>query len=310
MKKVTVIGGGTGTYTILRGLKNYNIDITAIVSMSDNGGSTGILRDEFGILPPGDIRKCIVALSESSEIMKKLFEYRFNKGFINGHSLGNLLLTALEDITGSYDNAIKYASKILNIKGNVIPVTLSNCQLHAILENGQVIKGETNIDIPKHNANIKIKNVYLNPESEANPEAIKKIKESDLIIIGPGDLYTSIIPNLLVKGITEAIKESKAKKVYVCNIMTKYGETNNFKLSDFIETIEQYLGKNVIDYVLANNGKLDKNILKMYEQEKSFPVDINKSSNKIILKDLVSRNNLARHDPEKTAKAILSEPFI
>jgi len=306
MKNIVVIGGGTGTYTVLKGLKEYNLKITAIVSMADDGGSTGILRDEFGILPPGDIRKCIVALSESSETMKEIFQYRFKTGCVNGHNLGNLLITALEDITGNYEKAITEASKILNIKGLVLPITFSNCRLCARLENNELIEGETNIDIPKHNGNLKIEEIFLKPEAIVNPKAIESIEHADLIIIGPGDLYSSLLCNLIIKGIPEAIKSSKAKKIFICNLMTKFGETNNFKLSNFINELERYLGKNIIDYILVNESEYNQDLLKKYSQEKAFPVEIDINNNKIIKTDLITEPVLIRHNSNKLAKEIFA----
>lgn len=310
MKKVVVIGGGTGSYTVLKGLKDHEIDIVAIVSMSDDGGSSGILRDEFGVLPPGDIRKCIVALSESTETMKEIFQYRFKNGCLHGHNLGNLLITALGDIKGDYEAAIEEVSKILKIKGQVMPVTFSNCRLCAELEDGKIIEGETNIDIPKHDGNLKIKKIFLKPEAVANIKALEAISNADLIVIGPGDLYSSVLCNLLVNGISDAIRDSKAKKVYICNLMTKFGETNDFKVSDFIKEIESYLGKNVLDYVLFNNSKMDVGLLKQYENENAYPVRLDKEEASklnvgLILEDVITQPVLIRHDSKKLANEIL-----
>ncbi|MFH0797982.1 MAG: gluconeogenesis factor YvcK family protein [Candidatus Woesearchaeota archaeon] len=310
MKKVVVIGGGTGSYTVLKGLKNHNLDIVAIVSMSDDGGSSGILRDEFGVLPPGDLRKCIVALSESTETMKEIFQYRFKNGCLQGHNLGNLLITALGDITGDYETAVEEVSKILNIKGQVLPVTFSNSRLCAELENGDIIVGETNIDIPKHDGNLKIKNIFLKPEATANMKAIDAISNADLIVIGPGDLYSSVLCNLVVKGVSDAIRNSNAKKVYICNLMTKFGETNNFMVSDFVKEIENYLGKGVLDYVIFNNSEMDANLLKQYENENAYPVrlDLEEASRLnvgIILENVITQPILIRHDSEKLANEIL-----
>ncbi|MEK6816641.1 MAG: gluconeogenesis factor YvcK family protein [Nanoarchaeota archaeon] len=310
MKKVVVIGGGTGSYTVLKGLKNHDLDIVAIVSMSDDGGSSGILRDEFGVLPPGDLRKCIVALSESTETMKEIFQYRFKNGCLHGHNLGNLLITALGDITGDYEAAVEEVSKILKIKGKVLPITFSNCRLCAELENGKIIEGETNIDIPKHDGNLKIKKIFLKPEAVANMKAIEAIANADLIVIGPGDLYSSVLCNLLVSGVSEAIRDSKANKIYICNLMTKFGETNEFTVSDFIKEIENYLGKGVIDYVIFNNSEMDASLLKHYEQENAYPVrlDLEETSRlnvSLILKDVITQPILIRHDSDKLADAII-----
>lgn len=310
-KRIVTIGGGTGNYTVLKGLKNYdNLHLSAIVSMTDDGGSTGILRDEFGILPPGDIRRCIVALSESSEMMKELFQYRFNNGrFLKGHSFGNLFLTALKEITQSDEKAIEEACKIFAIKGDVIPVTLDNCQLCAELENRHLVIGETNIDIPKHDGNIPIKRVFLKPQAQAYKRALEAIENADIIILGPGDLYGSIISNLVVRGIPEAIQKSKAKKIYVCNLMTKFGETNNFQVHHFVETIEKYLGKNVLDCVIYNDSKIELPLLEKYAQEKKFPVLFDEKTfdnfnMKFIKKDLMTVPVLIRHDSQKLGEAI------
>lgn len=310
MKRIVVIGGGTGSYTVLKGLKKYPVNLTAIVSMTDDGGSTGILRDEYGILPPGDVRRCIAALSESTEIMKELFQFRFANGGLKGHNFGNLFITALKEITGSDDKAIKEACKILAIRGKVIPVTLDNARLIAILENNQEIFGETNIDIPKHDGNLKIKKLSLVPEAKANPEAVESILKADMIIIGPGDLYSSVISNLVVSGIPEAIQKSKAKKVYTCNLMTKFGETNNFQVEDFLQEIENYLGKGVITHLIFNTAEMNPLLLEKYKEEKAFPVayslqKLQKKKVKLIAGNFVTEPVLIRHDSEKLAKSIM-----
>jgi uncharacterized cofD-like protein len=309
MQKIVVIGGGTGSYNVLRGLKNYDVSLEAIVSMMDSGGSTGVLRDEFGVLPHGDVRRCLIALSPDASTLRKLLEYRFDKGTgLNGHSFGNLFLTALTKIKGNDADAIREAGNILNIKGKVLPVTTTNCHLAAILENGQTIIGENNIDIPKHNPNLRIKKLYLTPDAEAYAEAVDSILSADRIIIGPGDLYTSVLPNIIVPGIREAIAKSKAVKIYVCNIMTKHGETTGFKASDFVDALENYLGKKVLDYVVCNNKKPSKALLKRYEAENAEYVEPNISSSKeymVIKEDLLYNIDLARHDPEKLARTIM-----
>lgn len=311
MKKIVVIGGGTGVFTVLNGLKNYPFELTAIVTMADDGGSSGILREEFGILPPGDIRRALVALSSSSDLLAKLFQYRFKNGEgLKGHSFGNLLLTALEEITGDFATAVKEAGKILGIKGKVIPVSLENTRLLARLENDFLVIGESNIDVPKHDGNLSIKEVFLNPEVKANKEALQAIKKADMIIIGPGDLYTSIIPNFLVKGIKEAVKKSPALKVYICNIMTKYGETNHFTAEQFLATLEQYLGKNVIDYFVVNTERPKSIYLQKYKKEKAELVRYNKKvltafkKPQVIFSKLVRNGPLLRHDPQKLAQVI------
>ncbi len=308
MQNIVVIGGGTGSYTILRGLKNHDLSLTAIVSMMDSGGSTGRLRDEFGFLPPGDVRRCLLALSPDTSSLRELFEYRFSKGKgLNGHSLGNLFLTALRDIKGEEEKAIQEAARILNIKGRVVPVTTNNCQMGAVLENDQVVVGETNIDIPRHNPELRIKKLFLVPQPRACKQALKAIKEADKIIIGPGDLYTSVLPNLLVKGIKRAITDSKANKIFVCNIMTKHGETTGFKASDFVNETEKYVGKGVIDVVVCNNKKPQVKLIKEYEKERAEFVepDLKNNDYKVIRTDLLHNIDLARHSPEKLASTII-----
>ncbi|MBN1792156.1 YvcK family protein [Candidatus Woesearchaeota archaeon] len=307
-QKIVVIGGGTGSYIVLRGLKKHDVEITAVVSMMDSGGSAGKLRDEYGYLPQGDTRRCLIALSEDSSFLRKLFEYRFEKGGVGGHNLGNLLLTAIRDIAGNEKDAVEEASKLLNIKGRVVPVTLTNAHIGAVLENGQVVVSETNIDIPRHNPDLKIKKLFIVPKAKANPEAIKAILKADKIIIGPGDLYTSVLANILVGGIKKALSDSKAKKIFVCNIMNKYGETTDFKASDFLKEAEKYVGKGVIGYVLLNNKKPAAKTLKPYESEGSrfIAPDLAARRVKVIKTDLLDYGNLARHDSDKLAKTIIN----
>src|SRR3989338_5845660 len=249
-KKIVVIGGGTGVFTVLSGLKYHFNNLTAIVTMADDGGSTGFLREEFGILPPGDIRRALIALSSSdadNKVLSDLFNYRFQEGAgLSGHSFGNLMITALERITGSFNRAIEEASKIQSVQGRVLPVTLGKTKLFAELEDDRVIEGESNIDIPKHGGSIKIRKVWLQPQPSINSEAKKIILSAYGIVIGPGDLYTSLIPNLLLKGMRQTLQQARGKKIYFVNLMTKFGETECFKASDFLKIVEKYLGKNVL----------------------------------------------------------------
>lgn len=307
MKKVVVIGGGTGVFTVLTGLKDYPYELSAIVSMADDGGSTGVLREEFGTLPAGDIRRALIALSDSNEkVLSDLFNYRFGEETsLKGHSMGNLLLTALEKITGNFSSAVDEAVRILNVKGNVIPVTLSNTKLCAELENGAVVEGETNIDIPKHDGKIRIKNIFLKPEVKANPKAVEAIKEADAVILGPGDLYTSILPNIIISDIAEAIKTTKAKVIYNINIMTKFGETNDFKASDFIREIEGYIGEGVIDFVTINTQKPKGEIVDRYKREHvEFVEDDLKNDRRLVEGNFLRRGMFLRHDPDKLAKGL------
>lgn len=311
LKKIVVIGGGTGVFTVLTGLRDWPHELAAVVSMADDGGSTGVLRETFGILPPGDIRRALVALAATdNKILSELFNYRFEQGLgLEGHSFGNLLLTALERLTGDFSSAVKEASRILGVKGEVIPVTLQKTKLFAELENGRIIEGETNIDIPKHDGRIRIRRAFLKPKPMANPEAVFAIKSASVVVIGPGDLYTSIIPNLLVTGVREALKTSRAKKIYACNLMTKFGETYGFRSSDFLRTIEAYLGKNVLNYFVANIERPHRERLKPYIREKAELVHVDEENisprSPILVKArLLRAGPLIRHDPQKLAKLI------
>lgn len=321
--KVVTIGGGTGSYTSLRGLKKYPIHLSAIVNMIDDGGSSGRLRDELGVLPPGDVRQCLVALAESSRLLRDLFSYRFEVGELKGHSFGNIFLSTLEKQTGSMKKAISEVGKILNIKGKVVPVTFDKkSKLCVDLADGSTIEGETHIDeVEKMEKRAEIVRAYLKPGAKLNEDAKTAIKHADCIVIGPGDLFTSILPNILVKGMPLALKKSKAKKIYVLNLMTKVGQTTTFKASDHIKALEKYLGKGVLDYVLVNDRKPKKNVLSWYRKYEEHPVedDLNeKYKFKIIRKDLVKdviieqnpvdtrRRSIIRHDSAKLAASIIS----
>lgn len=312
--KIIVFGGGTGIFNLLRGLRRYTDNIVAIVTMMDSGGSSGKLRDEFGHLPPGDLRQALVALSpddRSSLILRQLFNYRFSKGEgLEGHSFGNLFLTALTEITGGIDKAIAEAGRIVGIRGKVYPVTLTHSNLVARLEDGSEIIGETNIDIRKENPGVKIDYVYLDPKAYAHPEVLKEIESADVIVLGPGDLYTSVIPNLLVDGVVDSINYSRAKKVYICNLMTKHGESDGFKASDFVKEIKTYLENGKLDYVVVNKATLPENLLKRYEREKAEPVEadianVQKMVKNVIAKPLVQVGNLLRHDTGKIARIVI-----
>ncbi len=323
MKNIITIGGGTGSFTVLSSLKKFNnLNLYAIVSMADDGGSTGKLRDELGVLPPGDVRQCLVALSESDILMRKLFNYRFEEGDLRGHNFGNLFISALEKITGDLDKAISSLENILKIKGKVVPVTLEKTKLMAEFNNGEIIIGEKEIDVSKKISNKNIKRFFLNPSPKINPKIKKILQKADIIIIGPGDLYTSIIPNFLVKGIVQEIKNSNAKKIYLPNLMNKQGHTDNFFVSDFIKKIEEYLGENTINYVLYNNKKPAKELLKKYAQKGEYFVEIDENNLKkkyfkAIGKNLIQGNtykqnkndkvkrSLVRHDLNKLGEAIM-----
>lgn len=309
---ITTIGGGTGTFNVLSGLgKNPRLNLAAIVTVADSGGSTGELRDEFGILPPGDVRRAIVALAEDTEVVRRLFEYRFKEGRrIAGHTVGNLLLTALTDIMGDFERGIEELSDMFDVHGKVIPVTLDNVSLGVTLENGERILGETDIDVPKHDANIPIRDAFLLGGGRLNPRAREAIENSDYVIVGPGDLYTSIIPNLLCEGMVEVLRATTAKIIYACNIMTKHGETDGFAVEDFVRVLEHYLGEGTIDYLLVNNGELRSNLVKKYEEEGKIPVRLRNrqflvdKGIRIVERDFTSETDYIRHDPRKLARTI------
>lgn len=309
---ITTIGGGTGTFNVLSGLgKNRKLNLAAIVTVADSGGSTGELRDEFGILPPGDIRRAIVALSEDTEVVRRLFEYRFKEGRrIAGHTVGNLLLTALSDIMGDFERGIEELSEMFDVHGKVIPVTLENVSLGVTLENGDCILGESQIDVPRHEVSSPIRNAFLLGEGPLNPRAREAIENSDFVIIGPGDLYTSIVPNLLCKGMVEALRASQAKIIYVCNVMTKHGETDGFLVEDFVRVLEQYLGEGRIDYLLVNSGELRPDLVQKYQSEGKAPVlmrdraALQAKGIKVIERDFTSETDYIRHDPRKLARTV------
>ena len=322
-----VIGGGTGTFTVLSGLKKYPLDLTAIVTISDSGGSTGKLKDEFGYLPVGDSRMALVALAESddeNEVLRRLFLYRFDKGDgLRGHNFGNLFLVALSEVFGSQVKAMEYASKVLRVRGKVLPISNESGDLIAEYEGGEIMVGETHVDEPssRHDGRKRIEKLWLQPEVGIAPEAKRAIQEADLVVLGPGDLYTSLVANLAVKGVPETIQKSKAKVVYVVNLIAKFGQTFGFTASDHVEELQKYLGK-YPDVVLMNNRKLPKAILKKYALEKGFPVkdDLRKKNNlpfAVVRVDLlgseeikkrsgdVLRRSLIRHDSAKLARAVV-----
>lgn len=323
-KNIVTIGGGTGSFMLLTGLKKYPVNISAIVSMADDGGSTGILRDELGVLPPGDVRQCLVALSESSETLRKLMNYRFSEGGLKGHSFGNLFLSALEKITGDFANGVDEAAKILNVKGEVIPVTQKDTHLFMELANGRKLKGENEINHNYDLERIGVKKIYLNPKAKASVKALQKIKEADLIVIGPGNHYCSVAPNFLASGISEAIRKSKAKVVYNCNLVNKKGHTEKFTLDDYVSAINGYIGSERINFVIFNTKKPDAKLIKKYEKRKKPSVEFNSKQfenrkYKIIKGDVLSKKEVAhdnadvishvrsfiRHDSDKLAKIIM-----
>lgn len=314
MKKIVTIGGGTGNFAVLKGLRNYSVDISAIVSMADDGGSTGILRDELGVLPPGDVRQCLVALSDSSRLMRSLMNYRFEQGGLEGHSFGNLLLSALEKVTGSFEKAVEEVGKILFIKGKVIPVTTHQVRLKMILNNRKVLEGEKDIYLSQ-DIEQGYKSIYLEPYPKANPRAIDEIMNGDLIVMGPGGLHTSLIPNLLVEGISDALKASGAKKVFIVNLMNRKGQTTSFKVSDYLRELTRFIGKDIFDYILVNNQTPPKQLIEIYAEEGDL-VENDLKDDRIraasllgevkegAKKDLI-RRSLIRHDPKKLAQELM-----
>jgi uncharacterized cofD-like protein len=305
--KVVVIGGGTGLSTLLRGLKKYTSNITAVVAVSDDGGSSGLIREEFGILPPGDIRNTLVALADVEPLMEKLFQYRFSNGAsLSGHSFGNLFIAAMTDITGDFQEAVRASSRVLAINGQVLPSTLEDVKLCAEYEDDTVVCGESRIPIPGK----AIKRVYLSP-SKVKPteEVCQAINDADIVVIGPGSLYTSVMPNLLIPDILEAIKSSDGIKVYVCNVMTQPGETDGYTVSDHIKAIVDHVGV-VFKYVIINSDSASKTVKSKYEKEGAYllePQDevVKEMGFVPIVRPLLSRTHLARHD-----SALLAEEII
>jgi uncharacterized cofD-like protein len=326
-KNVVTIGGGTGTFVLLSGLKKYPVNLSAILSMADDGGSTGVLRDELGVLPPGDIRQGLVALSESSQLMRNLMNYRFENGGLEGHSFGNIFLSALEKVGGSFIKGIEEVGKILNIRGEVIPVSEEDMRLIVKLKNGKILQGETQLDHNKEIRRIGIEKIYLKKKVKACKKALERVKKADIIVIGPGDLYGSILPNFLVEGIAKAILKSKAKIIYNCNLTNRKGQTDGFGLADYVDLLERYLGGQRIDLVTYNLRRPPRQILERYKRKegKGVWVESDDKKNKgrrykVIKADLLSRKiakssksdkiaqtrSLIRHDPDKLAKLIFS----
>lgn len=304
--RIVVIGGGTGLSTILRGLKQYPIDITAIVTVADDGGSSGRLRDDYDIPPPGDVRNVIAALSDVEPLVEQMFQYRFSQSNdLGGHSLGNLMLTALTEITGDFNHAIAEMSKVLKVNGKVVPAANKKVTLHAELMDGSIITGESNFP----SSQVPIKHVFLDPETvKPLPAAIHAIERADFILIGPGSLYTSIIPNLLVKGIGQAVVRASGEKIYIANLMTQLGETINYTASQHIEAIHRHVGEPFIQSVLINEKELPCSIYENYREEKAEPVifDIDRLQEmgiKIIKQEIgLIKNGVVRHDANNVAE--------
>lgn len=306
--KIVVIGGGRGLSVLLHGLKEHTSNITAIVTVADDGGSSGRLRDEFDVLPPGDIRDCLVALADAPTLMRQLFQFRFDeKSQLHGHNFGNLFITAMSKVAGDFEKAIKESSKVLAIRGRVIPSTLRKVVLVAEHKDGSQTTGETSIS----KSQIPIKRISLKPNGcQPTEEALRAIEEADAIILGPGSLYTSVIPNLLVNGISNAISKSKALKIYVCNVMSQAGETDGYSAFDHINTIIAHTQPTIIEYCIVNVGRVPKDLQEKYKKEGSFPVvadshRIRQEGYSVIEDDCISTTDFVTHDPERLTKILI-----
>ena len=310
-----MVGGGTGNHTTLTGLRNEECNLAAVVAMTDSGGSSGRLRDELGQLPPGDIRQCLMALADESprgNLMRRLFDYRFSSGNgLSGHNFGNLLLTALTEVTGNTITAIEEASQLLGIRGRVLPVTLTHSTLVARLENGRELSGESTIDLRRDNLDVGIDYIRLDPKAYVYPPVLEAIEKADAIILGPGDIYTSVLPNLLVEDVAEAINASKAVKVHICNLMTKPGESDGFKASSFVRLLMDYLGTSTpLDYLVFNSSPFPKRLLLRYAADRQYPVELDLEECGQVVREVVTCPLLAsgvylRHDPISLARTIM-----
>ena len=315
LKKIVVIGGGTGNFVVLNGLKKYPVDLTAIVSMADDGGSTGILRDELGVLPPGDVRQCLVALSNSSRLMRLLMNYRFENGGLGGHSFGNLLLSALEKVTGSFEKAVEEAGRILYIKGKVLPVTTHQTRLKMVLNNWAILEGGREIYLSQE-VDQGYRAIYLEPFPKVNPRVLEEIGNADLVVVGPGGLHTSLIPNLLIEGVCEAICKSGAKKVFVVNLMNRKGQTTHFKASHYLKEIISFLKQDPFDYILINEQKPPQVLIEAYANEGNLVENDFQNDERVIVADMLGglqevskrdliKRSLIRHDSKKLAKELM-----
>ncbi|MBN1522814.1 MAG: YvcK family protein [Candidatus Aureabacteria bacterium] len=307
--KIVAIGGGTGLSTLLAGLKTFTHNITAVVTVSDDGGSSGILRESYDVLPPGDMRNCLVALADSEPLMRKLFQYRFpEQKPLSGHTVGNLVILALRNILGNFETALRETSKILAIKGKVVPASLTKIKLVSENTDGSYTEGEHKITKSVN----KIEKIHIFPEdATSSSEAIEAITSCDAVIIGPGSLYTSIMPNLLIHGIKDAIIKTPCKKVYICNVMTQEGETDQYTAYDHIQAIEKHCKGKIFDTVIVNSSQIDPAVLERYRQENSFPVvvdenNIIRNEYRLIKADVINVQNVVRHNSEKLAQVICS----
>lgn len=314
-KKVVIFGGGTGLSIILRGLKKYTENITAVVTVADDGGGSGVLREDLGMLPPGDIRNCIISLADTPPIIEKLMQHRFKEGYLKGQSFGNLFIAAMYEIHGDYEHALKELANIFNLTGKVLPMTLTDTNLLAELESGECIFGENTIPEYVRKTGDRIKKISLVPDySEPLTDTINSIMDADVIILGPGSLYTSIIPNLLVRNIVGYINDSKAKVYYIANLMTQPGETDYYTIQKHVEAIFQHAGELVIDYIVINDAPIDLKVKKIYEKKNSSQILLDdeqenyfKNKNiKIIKRNFLDiEKNYVRHNADKISESIL-----
>ena len=305
---VTVVGGGHGLSVLLRGIKSATSNVTAVVTVADDGGSSGRLREELGIIPPGDLRNCLVALADTEPLMEKLFQYRFRgKSELAGHSFGNLFIAAMNEVTGDVEQALKESSKVLAVKGQVLPASKDHVRLDAIMEDGTVVEGESNIpEVHK-----RIHRVRLFPEHvQPVQSALEALTSADAIILGPGSLYTSIMPNLLVDGVAEALRKSKAVKIYICNVMTQPGETDGYTASMHAKAILEHGGKGVIDYMLVNSTPISSDMQVFYAKKGSYPVEVDEEAINalgvgFVKADIINETDVIRHDPDKLSRSVM-----
>lgn len=304
--RVVALGGGTGLPVVLRAVKGFTSRVTALVTVTDDGGSSGRLRGELGIPAPGDIRNCLVALADTEPLMERLFQHRFSRGSLAGHSFGNLFIGAMTELLGDFEGAVRAASRVLRVRGQVLPSTPANVQLHAVLADGSEIRGETAITGSLRS----IRRVYLEPSGcRPVPAAIEALSSADLLVLGPGSLYTSVMPNLLVDGMAEAVRRSAAVKVYVANIMTQPGETAGYSVADHLRGILAHVGEGVVDWVLANTAEIGAERLARYRAQGAEPVPVDAEAIRslgvrLCARDLVNRDDLVRHEVGKLAGAL------
>ena len=310
--KITAIGGGTGLSTMLRGLKKYTKNLTAVVTVADDGGGSGVLRRDIGMPPPGDIRHCMESLANVEPIIERLLTYRFQEGSLAGQSFGNLILAALNGVTGSFEEAVAQMSQVLAITGRILPVTSADVQLEAVFENGARVVGESKISSFKKEQDCRIAHVALLPERPAAlPAALQAIREADLILMGPGSLYTSVIPNLLVEGVVEAICRSEALKIYVCNIMTQEGETEGYTAADHVDALLSHGAPGLVDLCLANSAPVRPGLVEKYREEDAAPILVDRERIRAMGLELEEYpvasegGDYARHDPDRLAAAVL-----